>query len=352
MKKLFVCLIFLLLLSACSAEQSLNTPTNLRVEDRTLYWDEVENATGYYVLINEKIFTSSTNSYYFLEDGTYKVKICAKAEGYKNSLYSELFTFTLEYQSPTNIVITNNLISWDELSDIKYYVISIDNITYQTVDNSYPLLFLEEDRIFCIKVKAVYLNNQESKYSNIINHSTYYDVIASEKFFFNKNTNDLVEVDFSEHSFEIDNIKDANNKIVDEIVLTDNKILFSNSYLKSLDYGLNVFSVITTEGKGVLEIVIYDDRRPLMISSNSLVFDGNDVMLEFEVYDGSIVSIFGNDISEDDYVVDGNLLIISSAFIQGKFEENFDRKNLILGYHLSANTNEVIGYIFISRPES
>lgn len=70
------CIIFLSIIAciclfvACSSPQEssntlqveLSTPTNVKIENETLIWDEVENATAYLIDINGKKYESQTNS--------------------------------------------------------------------------------------------------------------------------------------------------------------------------------------------------------------------------------------------------------------------------------------------------
>ena len=77
-----LCLLTVALGLVCckKAEKSLESPQNVRVERRVLYWDEVENATGYDVSVDGEIHKTDENRmelYTYTAEGEYDVKVRA-----------------------------------------------------------------------------------------------------------------------------------------------------------------------------------------------------------------------------------------------------------------------------------
>ena len=91
----FVCL------AACEAGGPLDTPQNVRVEDETLIWDEVEGAEGYIVEIDGEAREVETNEVsmftVMIEPRAYRVRVQAYGalDGPKdNSAWSETLSYT------------------------------------------------------------------------------------------------------------------------------------------------------------------------------------------------------------------------------------------------------------------
>ena len=77
-----LCLLTVALGLVCckKTEKSLESPQNVRVERRVLYWDEVENATGYDVSVDGEIHKTDENRmelYTYMVEGEYDVKVRA-----------------------------------------------------------------------------------------------------------------------------------------------------------------------------------------------------------------------------------------------------------------------------------
>ena len=98
----------LFIASSCGGEienelgVQLAAPTNLRVEDEYVVWDEVDGADGYHVEINNAVYLTETNKLDILEITTemYEYEISVKAIGDGKSLYdsyfSEVYCYNLE----------------------------------------------------------------------------------------------------------------------------------------------------------------------------------------------------------------------------------------------------------------
>jgi|SRR5690554_2652004 len=186
MKK-FVILLFLVFCSSCSLfKPTLSIPSNIRVENNILHWNEVDNASKYIIIINEEKYTTTTNEYDLssLDYGEYEIKIKAKADNYN-----------------------------------------------------------------------------DSKFSEIINYNNF--------------------------------------------------------------------------------------EKPQIISDNEINYNGEDIIIEFELFGGSISSVNSELISNVDYEIDNNKLIINKEFIEKELTE--DKEKLIIGYTLSNKEHNVVGYIFIYK---
>ncbi len=121
------------------AIDKLSTPQNLRIEDGRLFWDSVENATGYIVKITfneqEKLEENIPYSYdvtsKLLEAGEYYIEVCATGNDivstnkFVSSNYSQGITIT-KLSAPTNINIRNNNVVWSTIAESYGYEVLIN----------------------------------------------------------------------------------------------------------------------------------------------------------------------------------------------------------------------------------
>lgn len=144
-----------------SAQQS---PQNLNIQNQNgsiiLTFDEVATATGYTVKVNQTEFTTNattvditnyiTNGY-----GEYSVSVKAnkveQTDGqetvllYMDSAYSETqYEHKPQWvtQKVTNLVITDGVLTFDEIPNVAEYIVFVDGAEYQTTTNSYNLTSL------------------------------------------------------------------------------------------------------------------------------------------------------------------------------------------------------------------
>ena len=87
------------ILIGCSSNEKsierLNTPRNLEIHKDVLTFDPVDKATSYILNINGEMIEITETTYTFLEEGEYRVKVKAIAEGFLDSLYSQVLEFNM-----------------------------------------------------------------------------------------------------------------------------------------------------------------------------------------------------------------------------------------------------------------
>ena len=126
---LFFVMVFFPLLSACGGETKiLGVPQNLRIEYNVLYWDEVENASGYIIFMEDKEYETSVCSFdlktVLFEDDKVEIEVMAMGDGqnYDNSgLASALFT---GFSKPVDAANDDAGFSYTLLSDGSGYSVS------------------------------------------------------------------------------------------------------------------------------------------------------------------------------------------------------------------------------------
>lgn len=113
---------------------TLDTPTNLVVENQIISFDEVDNASYYMINYDGNTITIKPSgkgeiifdaSKIFGEAKTYEVKVKAIGTGnYKNSNYTAIFKYTKtqNFDTPT-VKINGQMLTWTAIEDAKYYTI-------------------------------------------------------------------------------------------------------------------------------------------------------------------------------------------------------------------------------------
>lgn len=140
MIKIFLVLAVLFSLVGC--DERLETPTNVRISDDILLWNQVTNANEYVVKVGEELYTVPTNSFNLLDlelaEGTYQVSVRAISNGdLKDSRFSDALNYVVGIRTldkPTNLVITDGVLTWNRVSGSIQYKISINGVEITTYD--------------------------------------------------------------------------------------------------------------------------------------------------------------------------------------------------------------------------
>lgn len=405
-------------LTACNQffKDSLNTPSNLHVEENILYWDEVDNARSYYVVINNTTYITS-NTFYDLKEldmGIYYIKIKARGVGYSDSKYSEIYTYLVYekpelnidgymltwtkinnaskyhlyindvdyvvndnqfdlsqltinnfyqitlttffdnyetektdviefpyFQIPDNLQINDGILTWDDIKDCDKYTIFINEDMYNADKNQYDLSSLPEKNIFDIKVVAHY-GEYQSDYSKVIKYHTYKDHFTS---FYSINDEMDFRIDLQANYSDI-TLFDSNDVMIsnENYYLEGQELCINQTYLSELPLGDNLLKLKTTTHDIIIKITIFD--KPYIKSSNKVKYTGTDIEFLFELFDGTIS--LPNSMTENDYIISGNKLIIKKEYI-GRELVDKKKNEIIISYILQSSSNIVLGFICIEK---
>lgn len=366
-KRVLVFFLNLFLLMGCRISSSTSSSISLTVLDMvahieiiedTLTWDPVPFADYYQVSINNKTLeyvrsTSVNLIQQTIDYGSLTIIISAHQEG-AVSLSSESFV-VLEYHPsvipiPRNLIINNHLLTWDAIAYATGYEVTINGVATSITTPSFDLSTLDPNGFFSIEVKTLYFN-RASEPSLSLHYESQFDSLGILELSQTKNTTQE-PLEWVLDSLE-GTILQVNYLGEEDIVPTfeGNTVRLSLEEFLLLSYGIHYFKVYTTTGLVELQIQVVDDRAPFMISDHEIVvLQGENAPFTFELYDGYFTSVSGNDITAEDYKVEGSILIIQSTYIDTIFQEDEGRQVIILAYSITANDHIVIGYLFIRRP--
>ena len=353
MKKIFMIVLLAFILYGCAEKslEKLDTPKYLVFTDR-VYFNYVDHATSYILEINGVEYEITTNSYHFALEGDYTVRVKARAEGYEDSLYSEPIEFSLDftYEIPTSVMInTEHLVTWDVMDGAIRYTVYVNGQGYDTTDNSYSLLEFDAT-VFVVQVRAVYTSGA-SIASEIVIDEGRAEIISTIKFNYSiQSSFDLSVIHLDSLIYILEESAELELDLSKYQYAAPQMLSMNASFLNTLSVGKHTFKVVTYEGYFMVEMNIIDTIKPYIISSSEVNSDfSTDIIFLYELFEGSIKSVTGNDITADDYSIDGGVLTVDIDYVRNKFETEPERTTLILSYTLEQGENIVLGYLFI-RP--
>lgn len=161
MKKylLLIILSFFLTLNACNKEeeQTPYIPENIRLEDNKVLFDIKGNYDTFEILVNDKLFETTNNSYELDEEGSYEIKIRTILND-KHTPYSKYvrFNYKKTFNSAYSIIDKRE---YDENSDAIFYIETNGGTITQINGNEIAIndFKIEDNRI---TIKKEYINKQ------------------------------------------------------------------------------------------------------------------------------------------------------------------------------------------------
>jgi len=343
-------LLLILLLTGCKTTpdlEKLDSPSNLDFQE-LLIWDEVENATGYDVYLNDIAFHSDQNYYVISEEGVYDIYVVAKANGYENSDPSiTLESLRLEYENIINpvISISGNAVTWTDIDDAISYNVVINGVLTNTAITG---IVLVPTGIFSVSIQAVYPIGT-SNISAPVFLALDLETEATMQFQYSRNSIDdllLCDVMFLGDVY----LEDDSGNIIEStgtLTYSNDYRAISSAFISTQTTDTIEFNLLVGTKRIPVEITISDKDTPYIMSSSIIIADGTkDIQLQFELFDGEVYSINGT--SEDTvlYSVAGSVLTIEKEFIAEKFIES---DAFTLSYVLNVGDDSVIGYLHFDK---
>ncbi len=349
MKKISI-LIFILFLYACEAPYYM-APVNINYAYDQITWDDLKNATSYRVIIDEEIYDIYDNQTHLdvshLEDGTYDIVVIAY---YKEHIErSSNFTFTIDrvYEAPSNITISNNILTFDSnyLTTYELYIddVFITTFTSKSIDLS---SYINIHQIYNIYVNAIYIDTPYTSETYTLNTHIKLDLDQHLDYELRSTT----PLSFSFDALDTISYILKNNETLNVSLYTQDEtsLTFDPQIFFYPSYGLNTFEVYTESGYFIITIEVIENQRPHLLSSSSITYiPQNDISLTFNLLGGTFVKLDGNNITSTDYIVDDGNVTINASFIENILLEQPDRKTIILSYQLQKEQNGYTGLIFI-----
>lgn len=335
----------------------LPVPYDIELDaDELLSWTRFSPDCTYVVEVDgvETAVAATTFDMSSYPDGIYHVRI-RTVLGSSTSSYSDVLTFTIRNHPdvPFALQVNDGTLSWDGSADAVGFRVRIGDLSFDCAEPATFLPVLPENALYGITVAALYPGDVVSEPSPPYLYHTYFTDLGSAEAAFDKNAPAAVAVDLTAYGWTVDHVlfepfgwlEPTRYAIVDGILTID------EDAFADLAYGSYACTLLTTAGAFAVDVAVVDDRTPTMLSSSQVTFDGSDIVLTFQLYDGAVTGLSGNDVTADDYTIAGDVVTISAAYVAAKFAADPERTVLILGYTLAANDHVTIGYVFIRLPE-
>lgn len=159
--RIFLVLIVLFSLVACG--KKLDAPTNVKITGNVVTWNESKKATSYVIKVGSNEYPVSTNSFDLsslsLSPGTYQVSVKAVGNANNDSNYSTAVSYVVipspTLATPTNVTVTNGVMSWDMVENAVSYVVTVNGMEIETEELSLNLIeYVTELGNYPVTVKA------------------------------------------------------------------------------------------------------------------------------------------------------------------------------------------------------
>lgn len=139
----------------------LEEATGLRIDNGSLYWDPVINATGYEIY-NNGIHQATVNSCsYVIPSGAFNLTVKPIRSDYYYSYVSKSLSGVI-LASPTNLQYNDGVFSWDMVQGADYYDVIINGESFKATTNNYTYVGNKQDLEISISANA----NAEGSYGS------------------------------------------------------------------------------------------------------------------------------------------------------------------------------------------
>ncbi|MBQ9481929.1 MAG: leucine-rich repeat protein, partial [Clostridia bacterium] len=257
-------------------EANLGAVQDLSVDAATaeVSWNEVKNAEYYEVEIGDEVFTASSANYSLKHygEGTYNIKVTAKAHGY-NSSFAEVSYNKTSIAAPAYVALNGSTVSWDAVAGATSYKVKVGDTEYDVAEGTEYTLDGVDGSVE-VSVKAV-KSGADSAYSDAVTVSavlgdlSYNDGVVSWANVYGasaynvKINGQTVASKITDNHYNVVFTKDGNNEIsvtsLDGQVETGTKSLTVYAYEVSFD----------AEGGSALDVQYYAEGDRIAVAGNT-----------------------------------------------------------------------------------
>jgi hypothetical protein len=146
---------------------TLSSPTSFSLENGILSWDEVEDATGYVVVINDVEQTATSLTEYVIDDynatNNYAVKAIGDNYTILESNTTDIITAKI-LSTPENLQNQQNIITWDEVTQAQGYEILLNGASINVGLVTTYELDLTQAQTYTVKLRAT--TDEENAYAS------------------------------------------------------------------------------------------------------------------------------------------------------------------------------------------
>ncbi len=343
-----VCVVFMVALFGCQSDDPM-MPSDVEKQDETIVWQAVEGAESYVVEIDGEMFTVDEPSFSVLNhpNGDYTIEIRTKIGTMLSEPAAHDFTIDRPYEIPSDLRVEDDVLHWDAVDHATGYEVSVGDDVIAVSGTSYALDGLTSHVLFGIRVRTVYENGTSNESLPVWHHTYPADDVTHTLSYTKGNYGDPVitlgEGNTADYLWHDGVYHDGSGHFTQE----DGDVMLTSSWLNTLDVGEHELRLLTGEGVQTVDLTVGIDDKPYIISDNVRDYAGADLVFQFELYEGSIVSVSQTDLTEDDYEIDGDLLTIESSYIERLIDADSDRSTVIIAYQLENADQVVLGYLYI-----
>lgn len=349
MKRIIITTLLLFILVGCSTPIEYKAASNIQIENEVITWDAVKDSISYEVTLNEVLYTLSIPSYDIseLNNGSYTIRITIiYPEGYKKSIDYD-FEISRLYQSPTNLNITDSILSFTSLIPTTYQLYIDDVLITTFEDTSIDISnYVVLNQTSSITVNAIY--ESQNYMSNVYIYDGQNNLDMNQSITYELRSSDTIVFNFDQLD-DVLYIK-INDKTLDNTLYTSTStsITFDKDVFFYPSYGINIYEVYTSSGDFTITINVVETENPHLFSPSVLDYIPlEDIEIEFNLLGGTFAQLSGYSLESSDYLFEDGILTIYASYIESILAEEPDRENIAFSYQLQKDGNSFIGIIFI-----
>ena len=218
-------------------------------------------------------------------------------------------------------------------------------------DNVYNIESLTDNHQWDIKVRAV-IEHEYSLYSDPLIIDTFEDLHITYDITYNTQSNHnylvvpnvLKDVLFIKYTY----LGEEQFLQTDDYMVENNHLYIRYDALSFID-SEQTFNIYTKEGIDRLLVSTIDRSTPVMITNDYIEYQGEDIVVVFDLAGGVFDGLTGEGVSSENYLFDDNVLVIDHAFIDQVFDSDETKENIVFMYHISLDNDVYEGYIYIKN---
>ncbi len=334
----------LVILTACQTR--LRPIENVTVDCDTAHWLPREDVLFYDVHINGETqrVLPPNHRLHHIPQGAQSLVIEYTTTTQK-SARSQAFTFvsTPRLEAPENLSIQNGRVTFDPVPGATSYLIQVGEARFEVTDTQFDISDLELNEVTVVEVSAAPFDT--CQHVKAIRHYS----PDSQLLFEAQYVIDLTRQ--RQLSYPLESLEFVEARVAygdaQEVTWEVNEGVLEFAFSPLIkDQSQAVVVIETGLGSGVIQFTFTTQEAPFLISpSTQLYRPSNPLVFEFSNLSDVRFELYGPNLSDEDFEVVGNDIVLSSAYLASR--QSAEEALLILQYRLIRGQDVQIGFFFI-----
>ena len=252
--------------------------------------------------------------------------------------------------TPTSLRNDGFILLFDPVEHATSYILEVFGEEIELLDTSYVLGLYGT---FEFRVKARAEGYTDSPYSDYYQFTATFDYNIIRLHYSVNSTFDLKLLDLDD-DLEIVYVHSQTDTLTEnDYYLDNNQLLLKSSFLKTSALGFHSIDLLLSNDiSKKVHIYLTDSIHPYRVTQMSVLYEGEDVMVQFELLDGTVHSIthmMHGVLTEDDYEINGSFVTIKSSYIDNFFETHPSYDSISLAFDILRGDKFYLEQLFIDK---